>query len=514
MKKKLLSFKFWYIVYVGILVILIIVAVFHVRGVLQYYEAALPEKKVEAAMEQLISDAETGKFWTKYFLPEVVVGKYEEQFDIQSEYLTQFKTGEVEYVQKRSESEDELYYNLVNDGTILAEIKLVAAGPQISKFLVLNYREWKVDYVKPFVEQKDYTITVPNEFNVLVNGIALTAEEGVASGEYETTYTVEDVYREPAFEITDGEGNKVKYTVSNHQVVPEFYYYNLTLPASLAVTVNGEPCEGVAVDENHVRYEVRLLEKPKVIISDYFGNEYSYEGGSKLDLTYMIITADSRYSVKVAGKEVPAEAVESKVNSEYSVLEGYVDDLSQICVYNIAVLEKDVEVTVADASGNPVALEDGVATYDFTEAPAGLAEVPAEVAAEVDVLAIAQTWSLFMSADVPFNEAAKYIVSDSYQYKVAKQYANSVDITFTSAHTLENPAFTGNTVDNFTWITDECFSVDVSFVKHMVLTRTGAKVDDPMNDRFYYVKIDDTKDGVDNPTWKIVGMKEIVNNAE
>ena len=222
------------------------------------------------------------------------MGKYEAQYDIQSEYLTQFEIGEVEYVSKRSDSEDALYYNLVNDGTVLAEIKLVAAGPQISKFLVLNYRHWKVEHVKPFVEQRDYTITAPNEFGILVNGIAPSAEEGVASGEYETTYTIKGVYREPEFQITDKDGNPVKYTISNHQVIPEYYYYNLTLPKALTVTVNGAVLEGVAVDESRLRYEVRELEKPKVILIDYFGNEYSYEGGNKLPLTYMTITADSR----------------------------------------------------------------------------------------------------------------------------------------------------------------------------------------------------------------------------
>ena len=35
-----------------------------------------------------------------------------------------------------------------------------------------------------------------------------------------------------------------------------------------------------------------------------------------------------------------------------------------------------------------------------------------------------------------------------------------------------------------------------------------------MNDRFYFVKYDTTNDGVDNPTWKLAGMKEIVDNAD
>ena len=46
-----------------------------------------------------------------------------------------------------------------------------------------------------------------------------------------------------------------------------------------------------------------------------------------------------------------------------------------------------------------------------------------------------------------------------------------------------------------------------------MLIRSGTqKVDDTTNDRFYFVKWDDTEDGIDNPTWKIASMREIINN--
>ena len=118
-----------------------------------------------------------------------------------------------------------------------------------------------------------------------------------------------------------------------------------------------------------------------------------------------------------------------------------------------------------------------------------------------------------MSADLNFQEMSKYLIKDSYQYEVAKKYATGVDIKFISEHTLGNPPFTEESVTNFVWITKDCFSVDISFVKNMILT-SGARRKDPMNDRFYFAKYDDTEDGVDNPTWKIVSMKEIVNDAE
>jgi hypothetical protein len=72
-----------------------------------------------------------------------------------------------------------------------------------------------------------------------------------------------------------------------------------------------------------------------------------------------------------------------------------------------------------------------------------------------------------------------------------------------------NPPFTNETVRNFTWLTDNCFSVDISFDKHMLLS-SGMQVTDSMNSRFHFVKYDSTNDWVDNPTWKLVNIKEIV----
>ena len=118
-----------------------------------------------------------------------------------------------------------------------------------------------------------------------------------------------------------------------------------------------------------------------------------------------------------------------------------------------------------------------------------------------------------MSNDKKFAEIKKYFIKGSYQYNVALQYATGVDITFTSSHVLANPAFTENSVTNFKWISENCFSVDVYFVKHMLLRSGSQKVDDTTNDRFYFVKYDDTEDGIDNPTWKIVSMRENVKNG-
>ena len=65
---------------------------------------------------------------------------------------------------------------------------------------------------------------------------------------------------------------------------------------------------------------------------------------------------------------------------------------------------------------------------------------------------------------------------------------------------------------NYVKITDDCFSVDVSFSKHMILS--NGELVDTMNERLYFVKYDNPADDWDTPTWKLASMKEMSTNAE
>ena len=109
-----------------------------------------------------------------------------------------------------------------------------------------------------------------------------------------------------------------------------------------------------------------------------------------------------------------------------------------------------------------------------------------------------------MSCDLDFYPLSKHLVYGSYQYNVAYKYSYSIDRTFTSIHGLKNPVFTGERVSNFVWLTDGCFSVDIRFVKHMIVS--GRDVDDEMNERCYFLKDADRK-------WKLIGMKEVLDDA-
>ena len=515
MKKLNLSFKKVYLIFVGVLAVAMVFALLHVRNLLNQYEDMRPERCVEAAIEQLTNDAKDESFFTKYGLTEAVKEKYEEQIDVEKAYLELFAADDLTIsVVNGKGDEDVAYYNIKKDGRPIAEVKLKANGPSVTKLIVLNYREWQLEEITPLFEKVDYTITVPQDFSVSANGIALKSEDGKVGTGKRITYTVASVYLQPTFEIKDQNGTTVKYTVDNKKVLAEYYDYTLTLPETLVVRVNGDVLKGTPQDDNLVSYNVRAIEKPEVVISDSYGNTFNYDGKTEIPLTHMTILADSKYTVKVEGGDLAKDAVTESVLKEYEQLKDYVKNMPKVSKFNVAVLVKEADVQIFDENGNEVSYEAGKTSYDFTVSQGTLDKVPDEVAAEIDVLKTAQSWSMFLTKDKKFSDITKYLINGSYQYDVAKKFAYGVDITFTSAHTLANPAFTEESVTNFKWISENCFSVDVHFIKHMILTRSNTPVDDETNDTFYFVKWDDTDDGIDNPTWKIASMREIVNNED
>lgn len=508
MKKQPVSFRLIYLIYLGVLVALVAAAAIYVGSLLRQYEKSQPEFHVQQAVEQLLEDAKAEGFWSLHDLPRSSSSDYEANLDLKQTYLDQLAAEDLNFVAQAGTTEDELLYNVESNGFCLAQVKLKATGPMYTKLAVFSMRDWTVESVTPVMEEHEYTLSVPADFDVQVNGMA--AGEGEEDGRL-VTYTLSNLYLKPELTITDEEGNQAEYRIKKNKIVAEYFDYSMTLPDTLSVKLDGQELTGEEAGSGMVHYGITSLTQPQVTISDLYGNTVQYEGG-QLPLTQATITASESCQVQVLGASVPQAAVTIETNPEYTHFADYVEDLPGVAVYRIAVLQNDAEITVKDASDNTISLDASTTTHNLVNSVSGLDQVPEEVSAEIDVLKTAQNWSLFLTRDLAFSQVQKTLIPGSYQYDVATKYAYGIDITFTSGHTLLNPAFADNSVTNFLWITDDCFSVDISFVKRMLLS-TGVQVDDPMNDRFYFVKYDGTNDGVDNPVWKLASMKEIVDNA-
>lgn len=483
-----------YLIYVAVLTVLVAACIVYVNGLLKEYEALRPERQVESAVAQLkVQAAQPQAFWEKYAMPTVDGGAYEQNMDIQSAYLQLYASDKIEFAQKTgAHAEDELLYVVRHGNFPLAEVKLKAKGPQTTKLLVFSTREWAVSEIKPLLEKRTYTLSLPRRFTVKIADTPLVGEEK----DGKQLFTVAGVYLQPSFVIEDENGTAADYTVKNFRVLPNIYDYSLTLPAELTVMVNGVKSEGTEAANGQRCHTVASIEKPQMTVADTYGNTVTYEGGV-LPLTYMTVLAPPEYTVTVEGKKVAATP---SVLEEYTFLEGLTDGLPSTAKTTVAVLKEQAAVQVTDASGKPIALKDGETMQDLTAPLPKLDTVPQEIADKIDVVKAAQNWSLFMSNDLTFAQLEPLLLPDSYQYTVAKQYATGTDRLFFSKHTLANPAFTDVAVKNFTRITEDCFSVDVHFVKHMRLP-SGKAVNDPMNDRFYFVH----RDG----KWLLAGLKEV-----
>lgn len=490
MMKKSNVFKWIYLAFAGLMAVLALAAILYVRGLLVDYEAARPERQAENAIAALAQEAKEPGFWEKYSLPAV-------ESQIQKEYLALYGE-ELNYVSlPGTYAEDEMGYLIRKGNFPLAEVLLKAEGPAETKLAVFTTRPWKIQKITPVLQEREYLAFLPAGFGLAADGVALTPKEEGGKAKY----ILSGVWLEPEFKVTAADGTEIGYEVKNFRVVPAIFEYTLTLPSTLKVTVNGKEATGTALEGGRLRYKLMELKKPTVLITDLYGNEVSYDGVSEIPLTYATVLAPADYSVTLEGGAVAEGAVRQSIVKEYAFLEGLVSDLPRQTEYNIAILKADAKITVTDGSGKEIALEPGQTEYNLSPGAKTLETVPAEVAEKVDVLKVAQSWSLFMSNDVSFSKMAEMMAADSYQYEVAKKYSTGIDKQFFASHILREPAFTEEKVQNFQWITEDCFAVEVCFVKHMQLTKGGKNVDDAMNDRFYFVR--------QNDQWKLAGLKEV-----
>ena len=103
-------------------------------------------------------------------------------------------------------------------------------------------------------------------------------------------------------------------------------------------------------------------------------------------------------------------------------------------------------------------------------------------------------------------EIRKYLLKDSLFYVKAEEYAKGVDITFVSSHTIENPEYTELEVTDYTEYSDDCFSIHIHFIKNMRLVKGNRRVTSTMDSTFYFIYVDDSDDGEDNPHWTLGDM--------
>ena len=183
--------------------------------------------------------------------------------------------------------------------------------------------------------------------------------------------------------------------------------------------------------------------------------------------------------------------------------------LPMLLEYKVQNVLEESDVKVLNPSGEevPCTVKGNVVTASYSIASSGgLSDERKE-----EALGMVQTYEDFLTSDLSganhgLATVQAFLIKDSDYWNLAKQWATGVDITFTSAHTFDNPKYSNVVVDNYCEYSENCYSVHISYNKNMILTRTKEKQTNDFDSTVFFVYIDDSDDGVNNPHWCIADM--------
>ncbi len=225
-------------------------------------------------------------------------------------------------------------------------------------------------------------------------------------------------------------------------------------------------------------------------------------------LLYYDIYAPSNVDIIINGKEINKDKSVSSEKIKNLEELYYYENMPKLLKYEINDLIENPTINVlvnnkketTEVKSYEIIIDNVFAKYDTFE------EVKKQISGEIDVLKIAETWSLFLTKDLTgasygLNTVNEFLVEDSYMSKMAYNWSHGIDITFTSQHRLKTPIFTNEKLSNFMVYDENAFSCDVYLEKNMIVKNTD-KID-IMNDRLYFIKLDNE--------WKLVMLEAIVN---
>lgn len=288
------------------------------------------------------------------------------------------------------------------------------------------------------------------------------------------------------------------------------YEFQLTAPASVIVKNNGEVLSGTIAD-GMATYDVHSLTPMNVELGDILGNTVPYDQKDLPTFTDYRVTIPVNYTIQGV-ESVPVEAASLQPIEGLKYVKEYCPDVPDTATYVLRLLSDEPDFQILDGSGKEVDFTMENRQVTIAGEFAGQDSLP--FSADIDPLAVAKLWSLFMTQDLTgsnngYGQLSPYLIKGSYLQDVAWQWATGIDITFTSSHTLKDPPFQVETVSNYVVYSDNCFSCDIRLEKKMVLTKTGEEVDDVINSTFYFVNYDTTDNGKDDPHWVLVDYREI-----
>ena len=225
-------------------------------------------------------------------------------------------------------------------------------------------------------------------------------------------------------------------------------------------------------------------------------------------LFYYDVIVPSNFEVFVDGEKLENYSKEKNFSNLDFMY--YNTAMPKLVNYEINNLDSEKEIVIKDYNANTVEVSEKDFIYqmdDYFYKVKTLEDANNYINIDFDIMKIAQDWHLFLTKDLQgnrygFSTISEYLIEGTDLYQMAYNWAHSVDITFTSKHTLGNPIWPVERLENFEIYGPDAFSCTVYLEKDMIVA--GKHQIDIMHDKLYFIKVDDV--------WKLINIQAIEKN--
>lgn len=422
------KFKKIYLIFAGVLAVIMVLCLIHVGSVLREYEASQPENVAVEQFKIMKKAAKERKL--KPLIQEYYDGKLDDEFITAAEDKMISAEGEISArLTDNTDGGERLTYTVLAGDERVADVVLSGKNGK-TKLALFTMTDWTVESMGPVTFT--YDLTLPASMTVIMNNEVMTGTD--ADGDGRMSYYLAQPLEEPTVVVRDSIGAEVRYDGITKLDITEYVVqipsnYRIT-SADGSYTVSPETAQTEAIDD------------------------YKYVS------QYTAMPETATYRLGILDPEL------TKAASEFVII----DNLGNKVDYAL--------------DSHTVKLEGQASLEDI---PADVYSKD-DVLAHARKWSLFMTADIG-GAKHGFGQVEAFLLPDSYLMEVANQWATGVDITFTSVHTLDNPPFSEESVTGYVKYSDICFSVDVKLTKIMHLN-SGADVTDTMNCRFYYIQKD------------------------
>ncbi len=211
-------------------------------------------------------------------------------------------------------------------------------------------------------------------------------------------------------------------------------------------------------------------------------------------------TVPEGFTVMINGKTLGDEYIVGEVKpiSAFKYVSEYVD-MPGMVTYEVTGLFSQPQLSILDNNGNAVPLDPAQEKVELEKT-----YMPTQIPEELETMAIeyATVWANYSLKDADLKDVEALLIKGSFLHEQIREF--NYERRWIDKHILIG--FENQQVLEYISYGENCFACRVYMERTVRVELTWELDTDTLDDVFYFVRLDLTDDGVDNPQWYIADM--------